>query len=106
MTGERDPRRRAEETMARIGAGELKATREQVERLQSLLDGREAHVYADAERKRGMIGLLYERHIYLSKMWLLDKLGTTNKWNYPLLTRVRQILHEESSRDGRRLSAR
>jgi len=48
---------------------ESRATREQVERPQSMLDGCEAHVYANAEPERGMIGPLRERHISLPKTW-------------------------------------
>lgn len=96
MSGEKELWRHAEETMERIRRGELKATKSQVERLQSLLDGRDAYLYADAELKRGMIGLLYERHIYLSKMWLLEKLGVSNGWYHPLLMRIQEILYEET----------
>jgi hypothetical protein len=88
--------RQAEATMEKIKRGELKAKQSQIARLQSLLDGQAAYLYADAELKRGMIGLLYERQVYLSKLWLLEKLGIRNQWNHPLLKSVNAILYEET----------
>jgi hypothetical protein len=82
--------------MEKIKGGELKAKQSQIDRLQSLLDGQQAYLYADAELKRGMIGLLYERQVYLSKLWLLEKLGVRNHWNHPLLHTMNMILYEET----------
>ena len=96
MSGDKELWHHAEELMDKIKKGEVKVTKEQAERLQSLLEGRDAYLYADAELKRGMIGLLYERQIYLSKLWLLEKLGVVNHWLHPLLAQVREILYEET----------
>ena len=101
MNSDKELWRKASETMEKIKSGEVKATKEQVDRLQSLLDGYDAYLYADSELKRGMIGLMYERQIYLSKMWLLEKLGVSNKWDHPLLRKVQDILYEE--KDGFKL---
>lgn len=88
--------RRAEETMGRIRSGKLKATDAQIQRLQALIEGHEAYLQADTELRRGMLGLLYEKHIYLSKMWLLEKLGVSNNWGHPLLEAVRDIIYRQS----------
>lgn len=88
---------RAQEMMQRIENGEVKATKAQIDRLHNLLDGYEAYVDADTELKRGMVGLLYERQIYLSKLWLLEKLGVQNAWKHPLLIEVKDILYETNN---------
>jgi hypothetical protein len=88
--------RHAQETLDRINSGELKATSRETARLQSLLEGQQAWLECNAEQKKGMIGLLYERQLYLSKLRLLDKLGSSNKWNHPMLQQVHTILFEES----------
>ena len=87
----------AETILEKVNNGEIKATDEQLRKLQNLIDGHEAYLEADTELKRGMIGLLYERQIYLSKLWLLEKLGVQNKWKHPLLKEVYEILYKPSN---------
>ena len=86
----------AESILEKINNGEMNATDEQLAKLQNLIDGHDAFLEADTELKRGMIGLLYERQIYLSKLWLLEKLGVQNKWKHPLLKNVYEILYKQS----------
>jgi hypothetical protein len=88
--------RQAKATMDQINSGELKAKPAQVKRLQTLLEGQEAWAYADAELKRAMIGLLYERHVYISKLWFLERVGAQNRWGHPLLRDMNPILYEET----------
>jgi hypothetical protein len=95
-SGDAELWRRAHAAMDRITSGELPATRAQVERLRSLLDAHEAWIYADEELKRAAVALMYERHMYLSKLWFLERLGTQNGWNHDLLKQFKRIILEES----------
>jgi hypothetical protein len=86
----------AQQTLERIQSGEITADTAQVQRLQSLLEGQEAWAAMDAGQKRGMIGLLYEYHLYLHKLRSLERFGIDNRWDHPLFVDVRRILYEES----------
>jgi hypothetical protein len=88
--------KQAQSTMDRIKSGELRVSPTQYERLQSVLEGYSAWAFADSELKRGMIGLLYEHHVYVSKVWFLERLGVENHWAHPLLQEMKQILYEET----------
>jgi hypothetical protein len=96
QSGDAEVWRRARATMDRIASGELAATRAQVARLQGLLDAHEAWTYADAELKRAAIALMYERHMYLSKLWYLERVGTQHAWHHTLLKEFKRIIFEES----------
>jgi hypothetical protein len=99
--GESDLWRQAKATLEQINSGELKAKPAQLKRFQSLLEGHEAWAYADSELKRATIGLLYERHVYISKLWFLERLGVQNHWAHPLLRDIKGILYQEA--DGFKL---
>jgi hypothetical protein len=88
--------RRASDTMQRITAGEVKPRKGQAARLQKLLDGEDQFNYADSELKRAILGLMFERQVYLSKLWMLEKLGVKNQWKHDLLVEFRSILYEEA----------
>ena len=95
-TDEAELWQRAKDLKARAENGEIKISQDQMKRLNSMLEGYEAYIEADTELKKGMIGLLYEKQIYLSKLWLLEKLGVQNQWKHPLLQQIRDVLYEET----------
>ena len=86
----------ASETLAKIKRGEITATNKQVEKLESLIEGHKAQQEAEFELRKGYIGLLYEKHVYQSKLSLIEKLGVTNKWKHPLLAECKEIIYQES----------
>lgn len=86
----------AEELLEKIKNGEVQVSDMQRRKLESLIEGHKAQVEADIELKKGMIGLLYEKFIYSSKISLLEKLGVRNKWRHPLLAEMREVLFEEN----------
>jgi hypothetical protein len=45
-----------------------------------------------------MIGLMFERQVYLAKLGLIERLGTHNNWDpsYPLLPKLKEILYQEN----------
>ena len=88
--------KQAEIVLEKINNGEIQATDEQITKLQNLIDGHLAFIEADTELKRSMIGLLYEKQIYLSKLWLLEKLGVQNRWQHPLLKQLYEYLYKTS----------
>ena len=86
----------AESVLEKVKKGEIISKKEQLITLQKLIEGYQSFIDSEFELKRGMIGLMYERHIYITKLLLLEKLGVRNKWNHPLLSEVKDILYEES----------
>jgi hypothetical protein len=96
MRGDAELWRQAETTLDCIKAGEIKGTRSQVNRLQELIQGREAWADADAKMKQAMIGLLYERQSYFGKLCFLEQLCATNNWAHPLLVDMARVLYKEN----------
>ena len=86
----------AEELLAKIKRGDITATQLQVQRLEALLEGNQAQMEANFELRKGLIGLMYERKVYQSKLGLIEKLGVSNKWNHPLLIEIKEILYSEN----------
>ena len=89
--------KKAEELLTRIKRGDVRATELQVARLQALLDGNKAQMEANFELRKGIIGLMYERRVYKSKLVLIEKLGVNNKWKHPLLAECREIVYQENN---------
>ena len=91
-----DQWKKAEELLAKIKRGEVTATRMQVQRLEALIEGNKAQIEANYELRKGLIGLMYERRVYSSKLVLIEKLGVSNKWKHPLLVEIKEILYQEN----------
>ena len=88
--------KKAETLLAKIKRGEITATELQVQRLEAILEGNKAQIEANFELRKGIIGLMYERRIYQSKLVLIEKLGVSNKWKHPLLGDIKEILYQEN----------
>ena len=90
----------ASNVIDKIEKGMINVEHSKLERLKELVEGFNSYVETDTELKKGMIGLMYERHIYLTKLLLLEKLGVRNKWNHALLAEIRDVIYEESDEFG------
>lgn len=88
--------KKAEITLAKIKSGEIKATSQQTAKLEALIEGHKAQLEADYEQRKGLIGLMYERHVYQSKLALIEKLGFCNKWKHPLLSFCKEVIYQNS----------
>ena len=88
--------KKAEELLSKIKRGDITATQLQVQRLEALIEGNKAQMEANFELRKGLIGLMYERRVYQSKLVLIEKLGVSNKWKHPLLVEIKEILYQEN----------
>jgi len=79
-----------------IEQNRIKISKDQEDRLNRLILAYNSYLNADQELKKAMIGILYERQVYISKLWLIEKIGIKNKWDHPLLHIIGKILYQDS----------
>lgn len=86
----------AEQMAERIRNGEFSASNSQIKRLNSLIEAHDAQIRAETEAKRTLIGIIFERYIYHSKLTYLERLGVKNGWKPKILQEIKDILYDEN----------
>ena len=86
----------AESTMEKIKNGDIPASNQQIKRLNDLIEAHRAQLEAETEAKRILIGVIFERYIYHSKLTYLEKLGVKNSWKPKILQEIKDILYDEN----------
>ena len=96
MEEQNDLWKNAEILTQNIEENKIELTPDQEERLNELIQTYNSYLKADLELKKSMIGILFERQVYMSKIWLLEKIGVKNKWDHPLLEIIQKIIYQEN----------